>query len=76
MRFQLQETAAHSFSGAEARSEAPTNDRPYRETFAYDALGHLTNRSSNNWSDFLLFMEKLRRVLTLFNTFTNHPILS
>jgi YD repeat-containing protein len=41
-----------AFSGAEARGEPATNDRPYRETFSYDAFSHLTNRNSNNWNDF------------------------
>jgi hypothetical protein len=41
-----------AFSGAEARGEAATNDRPYKQTFAYDGFSHLTNRSSNNWNDY------------------------
>ncbi|HSS22564.1 MAG TPA: hypothetical protein VLL54_21005 [Pyrinomonadaceae bacterium] len=40
-----------AFSGAEARGEAATNDRPYKETFAYDGFSHLTNRQSNSWND-------------------------
>ena len=41
-----------AFSGAEARGEPATNDRPYKQTFAYDSFSHLTARTSNNWSDF------------------------
>jgi YD repeat-containing protein len=33
-----------AFSGAEARNEGTTDQRPYKETFNYDALGHLTGR--------------------------------
>ncbi len=40
-----------AFSGAEARGETATNDRPYKETFAYDGLNHLTSRQTTNWSD-------------------------
>ena len=39
-----------AFSGAEARSEGPTNNRPYRETMAFDALGHLAGRESKHWN--------------------------
>ena len=38
-----------AFSGAEARFEPATNDRPYKQTFAYDALGHVTGRVSHIW---------------------------
>ena len=38
-----------AFSGAEARFEAPTDDRPYRQTYAYDAMNHLTVRTSKVW---------------------------
>ncbi len=41
-----------AFSGAEARGEPATNDRPYKQTFGYDGFSHLTNRNSNHWSDF------------------------
>ncbi len=53
-RFNAYDHAARikeAFSGAEARGEQPTNDRPYRQTFGYDALGHLTTRASNIWQD-------------------------
>jgi hypothetical protein len=40
-----------AFSGAEARGESQTNNRPYRETFGYDALGHLTARANDIWRD-------------------------
>ncbi|HLA12148.1 MAG TPA: hypothetical protein VJ023_16290, partial [Pyrinomonadaceae bacterium] len=38
-----------AFSGAEARFEPLTNDRPYRQTFNFDGFGHLTARTSLNW---------------------------
>jgi YD repeat-containing protein len=38
-----------AFSGAEARFEAATDDRPYRQTYAYDAMGHLTERTFKRW---------------------------
>jgi YD repeat-containing protein len=41
-----------AFSGAEARGEAATNDRPYKQTFTYDGFNHLTVRTSNNWNDY------------------------
>jgi YD repeat-containing protein len=47
--------AAHltqAFSGAEARGESTTNDRPYKQAFNYDPFGHLTHRDSNVWADF------------------------
>jgi YD repeat-containing protein len=37
-------------SGAEARGEPPTNDRPYKQTNSYDAFNHLTVRSTRHWS--------------------------
>ena len=37
-------------SGAEARGEPATTDRPYRETARYDAFNHLNVRSSQHWS--------------------------
>jgi YD repeat-containing protein len=36
-----------ALSGAEARNEGTTDLRPYKETFEYDALGHLTARPVN-----------------------------
>jgi YD repeat-containing protein len=51
-----------AFSGAEARGETPTNDRPYKETFAYDGFSHLTNRTSTNWND----------VYSTSDSYTNH----
>jgi YD repeat-containing protein len=41
-----------ALSGAEARGGGPTNDRPYNETLAYDAMGHLTLREVRNWDRF------------------------
>jgi YD repeat-containing protein len=38
-----------ALSGAEARGQGPTNDRPYNETMTYDALGHLTVRELRHW---------------------------
>jgi len=39
-----------ALSGAEARGEPQTQDRPYKETFSYDALSHLAVRTTSNWS--------------------------
>jgi hypothetical protein len=40
-----------ALSGGEARNEGATNLRPYKETFVYDALGHLVERPYRNvWS--------------------------
>ncbi|HYR75944.1 MAG TPA: hypothetical protein VEM96_08880 [Pyrinomonadaceae bacterium] len=40
-----------ALSGGEARNEGTTNVRPYKETFVYDALGHLVERPFRNvWS--------------------------
>lgn len=41
-----------AFSGAEARGEPATNNRPYKQTFSYDGFGHLANRNSHIWPDF------------------------
>jgi YD repeat-containing protein len=41
-----------ALSGAEARGEPTTNDRPYKQTFTYDGFSHLTDRNSNIWSSF------------------------
>lgn len=38
-----------ALSGAEARGQGPTNDRPYNESMAYDAMGHLTLREIRQW---------------------------
>jgi YD repeat-containing protein len=38
-----------ALSGAEARGQGPTDDRPYNETMAYDAMGHLTLRELRHW---------------------------
>ncbi len=38
-----------AFSGAEARGEPATNDRPYRMAMVYNAFGQLTNENSNQW---------------------------
>lgn len=38
-----------ALSGAEARGQGSTNDRPYNETLAYDAMGHLTLRELRHW---------------------------
>jgi YD repeat-containing protein len=41
-----------ALSGAEARNEGTTNNRPYKQSFVYDALGHLTERPVNKlWSE-------------------------
>jgi YD repeat-containing protein len=44
-----------AFSGAEARGEPATNDRPYKETATYDAFNHLNVRSSKHWSKLMGF---------------------
>jgi YD repeat-containing protein len=41
-----------ALSGAEARGEPATNDRPYKQTFSYDGFSHLASRNSNVWNDF------------------------
>ena len=38
-----------ALSGAEARGEGATTNRPYKQLFSYDALGHLTERSKYRW---------------------------
>ena len=38
-----------ALSGAEARGGGATDDRPYKESFGYDAFGHLTSQSTNHW---------------------------
>ena len=39
-----------ALSGAEARGEPATTNRPYKETATYDEFGHLKMRSSLHWS--------------------------
>src|SRR2546421_6418265 len=39
-----------ALSGAEARGQGATPDRPYWESFGYDAIGHLTARTTYQWS--------------------------
>jgi YD repeat-containing protein len=38
-----------ALSGAEARGQGPTDDRPYHEAFTYDAMDHLTSRDLRHW---------------------------
>ncbi len=42
-----------ALSGAEARGEPTTNDRPYNQTLTYDGMGHLTDKSGMIWSDYI-----------------------
>ena len=42
-------------SGAEARGEPATNDRPYKETTTYDAFNHLNVQTTQHWSNTLGF---------------------
>ena len=44
-----------ALSGAEARGEPATTNRPYKETATYDEFGHLKTRSSLHWSRTLGF---------------------
>ena len=44
-----------ALSGAEARGEPATNNRPYKETATYDAFNHLNLRTSRHWSRTLGF---------------------
>ncbi len=44
-----------ALSGAEARGEPATTDRPYTETATYDAFDHLNTRFSKHWSRLLGF---------------------
>ena len=39
-----------AYSGAEARGQGLTSDRPYKEFISYDAMGHQTDRTSSFWS--------------------------
>ncbi len=38
-----------AFSGAEARGEPATTNRPYKQTYGYDAFNHLTARTTAIW---------------------------
>jgi YD repeat-containing protein len=40
----------NALSGAEARGEGATQNRPYWESFGYDAIGHLTARATYQWT--------------------------
>src|SRR6185437_8310903 len=44
-----------ALSGAEARGEPATTNRPYKETATYDAFNHLNVRTSKHWSRLLQF---------------------
>ena len=37
-------------TGQEARGGSPTTDRPFNQTYGYDAFGHLSSRTSMNWT--------------------------
>jgi YD repeat-containing protein len=39
-----------ALSGAEARGEAATSDRPYKQTMTYDAWNHLLSRDKRHWT--------------------------
>lgn len=39
-----------ALSGAEARGEGTTNNRPYYQTYGYDGFGHLSQRTVKTWS--------------------------
>jgi YD repeat-containing protein len=39
-----------ALSGAEARGEAATNDRPYKQTMTYDAWDHMLSRDKRHWT--------------------------
>lgn len=39
-----------ALSGAEARGGAPTDNRPYRQIFGFDAFDNMTSRGGKNWS--------------------------
>ena len=41
-----------ALSGAEARGQGPTEDRPYNETLTYDALEHLTAKEAYVWDGY------------------------
>jgi hypothetical protein len=44
-----------ALSGAEARGEPATTNRPYKQTTAYDTFDHITTRSTLHWSRTLGF---------------------
>lgn len=39
-----------ALSGAEARGQGPTNDRPYKETMTHDAFGHVSSNERDHWA--------------------------
>ncbi len=39
-----------AYSGAEARGEGPTTNRPYKQLYGYDAMDHLTQRTNSSWN--------------------------
>jgi hypothetical protein len=39
-----------AFSGAEARGEGTTTNRPYNQSYGFDAFGHLSQRAVKTWS--------------------------
>jgi YD repeat-containing protein len=39
-----------ALTGAEARGEAPTNNRPYKETITFDVWNNMTSRLGKHWS--------------------------
>jgi YD repeat-containing protein len=41
---------SEAYSGAEARNEGPTTNRPYKQLYGYDAMGHVTQRTNSSWS--------------------------
>jgi YD repeat-containing protein len=54
-----------ALSGAEARGEAATNDRPYKQDMTFDVWGNMTSRTAKHWS----------RNLTPFGgTYVNNPM--
>jgi hypothetical protein len=42
-----------ALSGAEARGGAPTNDRPYKQTYSYDEFSHLNTQNTKHWTAFV-----------------------
>lgn len=41
---------SQALSGAEARGEPPSDNRPYHQSFTYDAFNHLTSQVGQHWS--------------------------
>jgi hypothetical protein len=41
---------SRAYSGAEARGEAATNSRPYKQDYTFDVWGNLTSRTGKHWS--------------------------